>query len=135
MPYLGPFCLGVLARATDDPATFEVALAEAEALLAAGAVSHNHLLFRNEAIDACLATGAWDQAEHHAEALAAYGRREPSAWTDFVVESGRLLAAAGRSGANPYLTAQLRRLRDQVEVLGLLIKLSTIDTALLGSRA
>jgi hypothetical protein len=43
--YLGAAYLGVLARTTNDPDVFERALAEGEALLASGAVSHNHFMF------------------------------------------------------------------------------------------
>src|SRR6516162_1541675 len=52
--FLGPFALGALALASEDPTARQAALAEGEALLEAGAVSHNHLLFRRDAIDAYL---------------------------------------------------------------------------------
>ena len=87
---------GVLALTTEDATVRDTALAEGEALLAAGSISHNHLLFRRDAIEACLDAGAWDGAENHAGALEDYVRQEPSPWTDFVVARGRTLAAHGR---------------------------------------
>jgi hypothetical protein len=94
--YIGPCALGVLALATADPARRSKALAEGEAILEAGAVSHNHLLFRRDAIDACLETLAWDRADDHAAALETFARREPSPWSNFVIARGRALAAFGR---------------------------------------
>jgi hypothetical protein len=40
-----------------DPAVRQKALEEGEALLRAGAVSHNRCLFGRDAIDACLGAG------------------------------------------------------------------------------
>ena len=59
--FLGPFALGALALASEDPTARQAALAEGEALLEAGAVSHNHLLFRRDAIDAYLGVTASDR--------------------------------------------------------------------------
>ena len=101
MAYLGAHYLGVLARATDDIDVFEDALAEGEALLAAGAVSHNHFLFRRDAIEACIDRRRWDAAAHHAAALEEYACREPSLFSA-VLRGARTCARLvwkGRSGA------------------------------------
>ena len=47
----GPAMLGRVALGTDDEAERRAAGAEAETLLAAGSISHNHLYFRRDAID------------------------------------------------------------------------------------
>lgn len=60
MAFLGPVILGVLALAKGDGTVLDATLAEADELLAAGSISHNHLLFRRDAIEACLQVGAWD---------------------------------------------------------------------------
>jgi hypothetical protein len=132
LAFLGPFVLGVLALATDDAGTRDAALAEGEQLLAAGAVSHNELLFRRDAIEACLWSGAWDKAERHAAALEAFASREPSPWTKFVVARGRALAAHGRQGHGGSSAADLARLRSEGERLGHLGALPAIDAALAG---
>lgn len=131
--FLGPFALGILALATDDPAAREAALGTAEAILEAGAVSHNHLLFRRDAIDACLQVGAWDRAERHATALEVFARREPSPWSVFVVARGRALAAFGRGMRTTGLTEQLSRLRAEGERQGFLVALPAIEAALAAS--
>jgi hypothetical protein len=50
--FLGPFALGALALASDDPTARQAALEKGDELLRTGAVSHNHLLFPRDAIDA-----------------------------------------------------------------------------------
>jgi tetratricopeptide (TPR) repeat protein len=130
MAFIGPVILGVLARTTDDAGVRGDALANGEALLAAGSISHNHFLFRRDAIDACLAQGAWDEAERHAGALEDYARQEPSPWPGFVVARGRALAAHGRSTGMATLGAELTRLRSEGERLRHLDALVAIDAAL-----
>ena len=105
------------------------ALSEAETLLGEGVVSHNHLLFRKDAIDACLQAGAWDRADGHATALEDFARAEPTPWSDFFVARGRALAAFGRGGRDAALVAELARLSDEGKKLGLLIALPTIEAA------
>jgi hypothetical protein len=71
MTYCGPCILGALALRTGDSRERQAALAEAEALLAKGAVSHNHLWFYRDAIDASLQARDWSEAERYAGLLEA----------------------------------------------------------------
>jgi tetratricopeptide (TPR) repeat protein len=128
--YIGPFALGILALATADPARRSEALAEGEAILEAGAVSHNHLLFRRDAVEACLETLAWDRADDHAAALETFVRREPSPWSNFVIARGRALAAFGRGARSVGMNNELSRLREDGKRLGLLVALPAIEAAL-----
>ncbi len=130
MTFLGPYVLGLVARTTADPAERDTALAEGEALLAAGAVSHNHFLFRRDALEACLQVGAWDEAERHALALERYDSAERSQWTLFVAARGRALAAYGRGVATPVLVAELARVRAAGERLGHRDALPALNAAL-----
>lgn len=130
MAFLGPVILGVLALATADEAVLGAALAEADGLLTPGAIGHNHLLFRRDAIEACLHAGAWDGADRHAAALADYARREPSPWTGFVVARGRALTAHGRGESGPGLAARLVHLQKEAERLGHLDAMPALEAAL-----
>ncbi|MCG7403967.1 MULTISPECIES: adenylate/guanylate cyclase domain-containing protein [Caballeronia] len=130
MTYLGAAYLGVLARSTDDVAVFDSALAEGEALLASGAVSHNHFLFRRDAIDACLDRGLLDAAAHHAAALEDYARREPSPFSAFVVARARALVAHGKGDRKAASTDALQRLAQEGRKRGLVYALAAIDDAL-----
>jgi hypothetical protein len=129
--YVGPFALGALALASDDPSERQAALDEADALLRAGAVSHNHLLFPYYAIEAYFETGDWELMEHCAAGLEQYTSSEPLPLTDFIIAHGRALAAVGRGQSDAReLTAELERIRDQGEQLGIRLMLPVIETAI-----
>ncbi|OYD59939.1 UNVERIFIED_ORG: SAM (Sterile alpha motif) domain-containing protein [Burkholderia sp. CF145] len=132
MTYLGASYLGVLARATDDVNVFEKALAEGDALLASGAVSHNHYLFRRDGIDACLDRGRWDAAADHADALDDYARREPSPFSTFLVARARALVSYGRGNRDAASLNELRRLTEQGRASGFLHAIQAIDALLTG---
>ena len=134
--FLGPFALGALALASEDPGARRAALEEGAALLAAGAVSHNHLLFGRDAIEAYLGLGDWDAAERSAAALTEYTRAEPLPFADFYIARARALMAFGHGPAETAaLAAQLDALRRDGERLGLLIALPAIETAISEARA
>ena len=135
MAFLGPVILGVLALVTEEAAAVSAIMAEADALLAAGSVSHNHFLYRRAAIEACLRRGDRGRAEREAAALAAYAEREPSPWSEFVIARGRALAACGRGADDPATVAELRRLRAEAQARGFLDAMAAIDAALAGARS
>ena len=135
MAFIGGMILGILALAADDPQERGDALAEGEALLAAGAISHNHLHFRRDAIDACLDAGDWSGAELHSAALEAYTRDEPLPWSDFFVARGRALAACGRSRRDAGLEAELARLREEGKRLAFKLSVPGVEVALAGAMS
>jgi hypothetical protein len=92
--YCGAWALGSLALACGDEARGRELLAEGEALLAHGCVSHNHLEFRMQAVEFLLGARDWDGVARHAEALALYTRDEPLPWAEAVIVRARALAAA-----------------------------------------
>jgi len=128
MAYLGPYYLGLLARTTDDQNEYVEALREGRAILAAGAVSHNHYLFHRDAIDACLDWRAFELAEEHAAELETYAERQPGPWTRFYVDRGRYLAAFGRGEAGAL--DGLRRLKEIGQRYSFLEAIRMIDVAL-----
>jgi hypothetical protein len=105
---------------------------EAEALLSAGAVSHNHLLFPRDAVEAYLEAEDWDGVEQTAAELEEYTRREPLPFAAFYIARARALAVCGRGRPDP---AALDRLRDEVERLGILVALPGIEAAINELRA
>ena len=90
--YCGPWSLGTLALFTPNAERARELLAQGEALLARGCVSHNHLEFRRLAIEFCLRHGDFREARRHAAALAHYTRGEPLTWSDLVVRRAEWLA-------------------------------------------
>ncbi len=111
--YMGPSILGMLVLVTDDPAERQAAMAEAESMLAEGSISHNHIFFRCNAIDACLREGDYDQAAHHAAALRDYCPEPEMVTPLFIAERGLALARVGRGERGPALAAEIERLLAQ----------------------
>jgi class 3 adenylate cyclase/tetratricopeptide (TPR) repeat protein len=130
MAFMGPWMLADLALATDQVDERRAALAEGEALLVAGSVSHNHLWFYAIAIETSLERGEWREAERYAEALEAYTRPEPLPWADFHVARGRALAAFGAARRDRSVMAQLERLRAEAIGVGFVSALAAIEAAL-----
>lgn len=130
MDYIGPVVLACLACATDDPALRESAMAEAEAILDAGSVSHNHLWFHRDAMELALTTGDWDRAERYAAALEAYTRAEPLPWSDLHIARARALAAFGRGRRDANILGTIRHLRDESRRVGLALTARALDAAL-----
>lgn len=130
MTFIGPRILSVLAACTPDPDERTRAMAEAEAILASGSVSHNHFWFRRAAMEQALDRQAWVEVERQADALSEYTKSEPVPWSDFFCLRGRTLAAAGRGARQPGLRDTLHALREQAEAAGLRSALPKIDAAL-----
>src|SRR5262249_51375065 len=97
--FCGPIALGGLAITAATEAERRQRLAEGERLLARGCVSHCHLAFYRDAIDASLELGDWSEAQRYAGLLEDYVRSEPLRLVDFQVARGRALAAAGSGTA------------------------------------
>lgn len=129
MGFIGPTACGVLAQTTTDAAERRQVLAEGEALLAAGSISHNHFDFRACAIEASLESGDFTAVDRHCEALARYTAAEPLVWSTLAVERGRLLARRGRGEHGPELDRALRALREQTAQRHFNVWLPALDAA------
>lgn len=128
--YFGPPILAALAAVTSDPGKRKVALAEGEALLAGGCVSHCHLLFYEYAIDIELEQGDWPAVERYAGALEAYTRVEPTPWSDFLIRRARALARAGEGARDASLVDTLRALADEARRAGIKWRLGKLEQTL-----
>jgi tetratricopeptide (TPR) repeat protein len=119
MAFIGPVVLGGIVVSSDDPQERRSALAEGRALLAAGSACHNHLLFRRDAIDGCLAAGELDEVLAEAAALEASVAAEPVAWAELHARRARALVARQRDGGGPGLGRELAELAELAGRLGL----------------
>lgn len=129
MAFIGPLILGMLARAADDAPTRDKALAEAEALLADNTLAHNHLMFRRDAIDACLETGDTAGALRHAAELEQRTSAQPLPWSAFFIARARLLAAHATDPQAAATQTALAQLREDGHRMGLLVAIDAIDAA------
>jgi len=125
--YLLPFGLGLAALMATGAEERAAALAAGEAVLAAGAVWHNHLFFNRYAIEASLAAGDWDGAARYADALERSMAEEPYPIGEFLVARARAVAAAGRGRKDE---ARLRQLIAQAEAAAWPVVLPALERAL-----
>jgi DNA-binding SARP family transcriptional activator len=130
LSYVGPWILGVVAKVTTSPERRHSALAEGEALLAAGCVSHCYLHFYQLAIEVALEDRRWDDAERLSAALEARFQAEPLPWTRFFAARGRALAAFGRGARDAGTLAALRKLAAEARQRELAPALAPIEAAL-----
>ena len=130
MTFGGPIALGILALAAADEQQCHRALAEAEAILDAGSVGHNYLNFYEDAMEACLQIGAWDEVDRYAGALKDYTRTQPLPRSDYFIARGRALAAHGRGQRDAATLQELRRLSAEADDSGFNLSKRAIEKAL-----
>jgi predicted ATPase/class 3 adenylate cyclase len=87
-----PMALSTLARAVTDASQADNYLAEAEAILAQGSMSHNHFWFRLDAMELGLKRADAQMVARHAMSLDQYISAEPPAWAQFHIRRCQLLS-------------------------------------------
>jgi hypothetical protein len=130
MSYCGPMLLSMVARLSPNGPERASALAEGEALLAAGCVSHSYFEFYGNAIEAGLQDRDWRSVRHYADSLEAYTSAEPLPWTGMLIKRARLLADAGANGMSNQTRAQLEALRAQCKGMEAGAPLVAVEAAL-----
>ena len=128
--FCGPIVTSALSLAVDGPAEREALLAEGARMLARGAVSHNHLYFHRDAIEAYLAAGDAEGVLRHAAALEDYTRAEPLPWSTLFAARGRCLASALRSDIDDRLLDELKRVRAELVSVGFKPYVDAVDAVL-----
>ncbi|HLW90002.1 MAG TPA: adenylate/guanylate cyclase domain-containing protein [Roseiarcus sp.] len=128
--FCGPKLVSVLSRVVVDPSECAALLVEGAEMLKRGAVSHNHLWFHRDAIEALLAVGDAEGALRHVRALEEYTRAEPLPWSDLFAARGRALAASlARDGGSGWRD-DLTRVRSALTSAGFRPFLPAVETAL-----
>ena len=135
MGHIGPQTFGICALIETDVDARQRLLAEGEAQLAQGCVSHNHISLRQFAIDVSLEIGDWQAAEHYCANIHAYTADEPLPLSDFIIARGLALARFGRGERGADLYAALVGLRKAAADAELNSALPGIENALAGSGA
>ena len=130
MRFWGPYALGTLALATDDPERCRLSLEEGEKLLHGNCPGPNYFWFYRDAMEVCLQTKAWDDVERYAMALEDYTSAEPLPWSNFYIARGRALAAFGRGKCDGATRQELQCLHDEAERVGLKVAIPALGEAL-----
>ena len=124
-----PWGLGLAAVIACNAEERAAALAEAERVLAAGAISHNFIYFNRYAIEACLAARDLKGVERYAAALESSTAEEPMPMTDFLVARARAIAAASCGQKDE---AELGRLLTEADRIGWRAIVPSLEAALAG---
>lgn len=130
MTYCGPSLLSIAARATADSELCTALLAEGEALLARGCVSHSYFEFYNNAIEVSLQRRLPVEARRYAQELERYTLDEPSPWTQLLSKRAMLLADAQQLAASATTSTALHQLRTDCLRLQATSLVPMIDDAL-----
>ena len=117
MGFWGPTALGLRARMLDDEDERRRDRAEAEALLAKGSLSHNHIGYHRFGIDDALERGEWARAMAHAAAIEAYTAAEPLPYCDFLVARTRVLVGLAADPDDTALQRDLAGLKERAQRL------------------
>jgi hypothetical protein len=107
--YCGPWCLAVQALHMANEVRARELLAQGEAMLAEGCVSHNHIEFRRLAMEFNLRHGDLAQARRHAAALRDYTKDESLAWCELIIGRAEYLADCAENPARPTSPPVARR--------------------------
>ncbi len=108
--FLGAQLYGLQAMLAEDDGAMRTALAAGEGLLVEGSLSHNHFVFYDFAIQACVNALCRDEALRFCAALDAFTAAEPFPWARFIAARGRALTRHGQGERSAELLAELRRL-------------------------
>jgi class 3 adenylate cyclase/tetratricopeptide (TPR) repeat protein len=130
MRYMGPMLLAQVAFTTGDEAERNAALAESEALLAEGCVSHNHFWHYERAIDIALDRGDWHEVQRLAADFETYTDGERPRPSEVVIRRARALAAHGRGERGAALATELAAIRDLALSIPFKPMLPELDRAL-----
>ena len=110
--YMGPIVLGMLAELAGSESERQAHIAQARAILKAGAPVHNHMYFNNHMMTASLKRREWEAAESFAQAMADYTAEEPFPWADFLIDRARILIRIGRGERSEAAKIELTRVAE-----------------------
>lgn len=133
--FAGPIALVELAAcaaALQDHASIAALLEQADALLARGAVSHNHLVCGPERILLHMALGQYDEVLAQADTLERYAHDEPTLWATHHARSARALVRAARDPQEIGLRQEIVLLLDQARACELAVSAQVLEQALAG---
>lgn len=130
MGHCGPWVYGVCALVETDPGARRDLLAQGEAQLLRGCVSHNHIWLRELAIEVSLELCDWDAVAGACSRLRAYTAAEPLEFADLIAGRGIALARFGRGERDAELQATLTMLRRTAEAAEVNVAVPALDRAL-----
>lgn len=128
--YMGPIVLGMLAELAGSERERQDLIAQARAILASGAPSHNHMFFNNHMMASALKRAEWSAAKGFAQALVDYTAKEPFPWADFLIRRARILIRFGRGERSDEVKVELARVAAHGRKLNFIRATRAVDEAI-----
>lgn len=95
--FAGALILALRANILGDQPAARQAVEKGEELLRQTSMAHNHIFFREFAIDWAMHVGDWNRVERYAGDLAQFAAADPLPYVDMIVDRARLLARLQRN--------------------------------------
>ena len=130
MGFIGAALYGRLARTAIEPDARALAIGNGEALLQNQSLSHCHLWFYRDAIEACVSAAEWDVGSRLTDALELYVKPEPLPWAALIADRFRALRDHALDHKHETAAQRLVQLKTQVSSAGLGWALAAIDQTL-----
>jgi hypothetical protein len=121
MAFWGAVIYGLLARADPNKEDTHRHLAEGQALLEGGSLSHNHILYHLNAMELGLERQDGPLALRHAAALEAYTAAEPLPFTTLFIERARAVVDVWQDPENPEARLRLERIKETATDAGIML--------------
>ena len=128
--FVGPMCLGIIARSSNSEGRRDWAIEEGVRILAEGTASHNHLFFHRDIMEVGLQRNDKSLLEKACDALAEFTQAEPLPWSDFHIARANALYDFYVFNDRGAAIEILRALKLQIEQVGFKTALPRIDEAL-----
>jgi class 3 adenylate cyclase/tetratricopeptide (TPR) repeat protein len=128
--FAGPFCLSVIARSSPETDRQNWAIREGFRILSDGAVSHNHLHFYREIMEAGMERGDWALMHRARDALRNYTQAEPLPWSDLYIARAGALHDFHHGNDRDTAIDTLRELKGRIERSGAKLALPRVENAL-----
>ncbi|HTN98073.1 MAG TPA: adenylate/guanylate cyclase domain-containing protein [Nordella sp.] len=132
LSYMGPIVLGLLAELAASADERARHIAQARAILAAGAPSHNHMYFNSHMMTTALKRRDWQEAEAFTQALEAYAAKEPFPWAQFLIDRARILSRFGQGERSQEVREELQRVAALGRKLNFVRATKVLDEAIIG---
>jgi hypothetical protein len=121
MVFFGAVIYGWLARTDPNKENAYRHLAEGQALLERGSLSHNHIYYHLNAMDLGLERQDAPLALHHAAAMEAYTAAEPLPLADLFIERARAMVDVWQHHENAEAWQRLERLKQTAQEAGMML--------------
>ena len=125
--FIGPYAYAVAASLEEDEQKAAKFVKDSEDIFEQGCVSHNYAWFSDVVINMELAKSNWDAVARHADRLEAFTKKQPLAWSDFIVDRARTLSEIGQGSTDKVVILRAKALESAASKAGLVTRSSSME--------